>query len=49
MRNTLKLELTLYNYPNTRVSRKKNQLLEKVLTKRTWLKCFTKFLIDVDF
>ena len=49
MRNTLKLELTLYNYPNTHISRKKHQLLEKVLTKRTWLKCFTKFLIDVDF
>ena len=48
-RKTLKLELTLYNFPNPCVSTKKHQLLEKVLTNITWLKCLTKFLIDVDY
>ena len=48
-RKELLLKLNLYNFPKSHVKTCKENFLGMILEKKVWIKCFGKFLIDVDF
>ena len=47
-RTSLELKLTLYNYPR-KAHLRKTDILEHALSNKIWRKCFTDFLMDIEF
>ena len=48
-RRKLLLELTLYNFPTSRIPMKKDEILGLILMHKVWRKCLANFLTDTDF
>ena len=48
-RNEFFLKLNLYDFPKSQILACKENFLGLILEKKIWIKCLSKFLIDVDF
>ena len=48
-RRELLLKLRLYNFPMNRIPMTKPDFLVKILWNKTWRKCVSKFLVEIDY